>query len=112
MQKSKYATILGAPVTPNKSAIFVCCGIRGSLQQRQELVIKLIEAGIDAMTGSVANSKMLDQFEYCEINRIKYALMLNGEFSTSKDLTLRNLQTKGETKMSFDELIDYLKNVQ
>ncbi|XP_055590584.1 histidine--tRNA ligase, cytoplasmic isoform X2 [Uranotaenia lowii] len=89
--------------------IYVASAHKGLHLKRMEFLSKLWDAGFKAEHSYKLNPKLLVQLQYCEENKIPYAIVLgDGELERGV-VKLREITTRKEEEISIDSLVEELR---
>jgi len=89
---------------PSKTKVLVASGQKNMLDERLKLVNELWEKNIEAEVIFKANSKLLNQFQYCEENQIPLCAVI-GESELAKNVVmLRDMAKRQQTEVNREKL--------
>merc|ERR1711884_126850 len=93
-----------------ETEVFVASAQKNLLDERMKLCCELWDGGIKAEQSYKKNPKMLSQLQYCEEEKIPFAIIIGESELQQGVVKLRTVATREEVDAPRDQLIDELKS--
>lgn len=96
-------------IRTTETEVYVVSAQKHLVEHRLKLCQELWDADIKTEQSYKKNPKALDQFQYCETNGIPIAVILGQSEIENNCVTMRNIATRAERKVSRDDLIEEIR---
>lgn len=98
-------------VRPSPTQVYVAVAGGEMTVERMEILNKLWEGGICAEMSYKKNLKVLDQFAFCESNRIPWAVVLGPSEQEQGLVKIRSIADRSEKFVKLEDLIEELETL-
>merc|ERR1712141_360647 len=93
-----------------ETEVFVASATKNLMEERMKLCADLWDGGIKAEQSYKKNPKMLNQLQYCEEEKIPFAIIIGESELQQGVVKLRTVATREEVDVPRDQLIGELKS--
>ena len=101
--------IIDKNINKNNVQVYIC-SIGNNIMYVMKLASELWENNIKTEYSYKENTKFLNQIDYCEKNKIQYAIIIGEDEIKNNKIKLRNVSTRYEIIVNRDNVVDLLKS--